>query len=147
MSNVRSSGPKRGLKAGSRRIDDAAALDRAVERLGDDARADAGQLAAVELRLAQDVEPQRGPLEERLALLGAVRSARLAPPSPSRSCASVSGVTATPLLCRKATISWPEASLHHRRAREVAEREVRDDRVGGELRLVEASRAAARRAG
>ena len=43
----------------------AARLDRAVERLGDDPRADPVQLAAVALRLAQDVEPERRALDER----------------------------------------------------------------------------------
>ena len=68
MSKVLSFGPSVGLE---RRVADdrvAAALDRAVEGLGDDPRADAGQAAAVELGLAQDVEPQRRVLEERRAL-------------------------------------------------------------------------------
>src|SRR6476660_2277338 len=45
-----------------------AALDRAVERLGRDPCADGVQLALVELGLAQDVEPQRRVVEQRIEL-------------------------------------------------------------------------------
>ena len=44
---------ERGLERRVATIEIAAALHRAVEGLGDDARADPGQPAAVELRLAQ----------------------------------------------------------------------------------------------
>ena len=39
-----------------------------MERLGDDAGADARELAAVQLGLTQDVEPERRPRDDRVAL-------------------------------------------------------------------------------
>ena len=63
-------GPSERLKGGVANDRVVAALDRAVERLGDDPRADALQPALVELGLAQDVEP------ERRILISAVRWAR-----------------------------------------------------------------------
>ena len=57
-------GPERRMPGRVADDRDLASLDRAVEGLGDDARADPLQLAAVELGLAQDVEPQRRVLEQ-----------------------------------------------------------------------------------
>ena len=68
MRNVELSGPSVGRQAGIADDREPAALHRAVERLRDDAGADAAEPPAVELGLAQDVEPQRRVLEQRLAL-------------------------------------------------------------------------------
>ena len=57
-------GPSIGLKPGRGRSS-VAPFHRAVERLRDDPRADTGQLAAVQLRLAEDVEPERRVGQER----------------------------------------------------------------------------------
>ena len=63
-----------GRVAHDRRV---AALHGAMKRLGDDARTDAGQLAAVELRLAEDVEEQRRVIQDGRSLrLGRDRRAR-----------------------------------------------------------------------
>ena len=103
-------GPRLGSNAASLHDRAPAALDRPVDRLGHDPGADAVEPAAVELGLAQDVEPQRRVLEERRRAPRQSSADRLAPPSPSRICALVSGVTATPLDCRRAAMPCPVAS-------------------------------------
>ena len=68
MRKVSLFGPSVGRQAGSRTIERRAALDRAVEGLHHDPRADSVQPAAVELGLAQDVEPERGVAKQRGSL-------------------------------------------------------------------------------
>ena len=60
--------PQVRAEAGLRTMECDAALHRPVEGLHDQARADAGQPAVVELGLAQDVEPERRVREEGVAL-------------------------------------------------------------------------------
>ena len=87
-----------------------AALHRPVEGLGDDAAADAGEPATVELGLAQHVEPQGVRVATSLRSAGASWSST-APPLPLRIWPLVSAFTATPLLFRNVTICCPLASL------------------------------------
>jgi hypothetical protein len=68
-----------------------AAFHRPMEHLGDDAPAHPGQTAVVQLRLAQDVEPERRVGDQRVPLLGR-EIGRTAPPLPFI-CSPVSGVT------------------------------------------------------
>ena len=98
-----SRGPSDGVNDSSRTIENVAPLHRPVERLRDEPRAHALQLAAVELRLAQEVEPERRPLQEPGSLL-VVRLSRLAPLLPSRICAFVSVVSVDALALQERPI-------------------------------------------
>ena len=108
-----------------------AALHRAVERLGDDPGADARQLAAVQLGLAEDVEPERRPGDEasRSVCVRALRARRRA--GAVADLRVREGLTFTPLLFRNVAICWPVASVHHVRPRQVAEGEVVRSGPGG----------------
>ena len=111
MRNVEAFGPERRRPRRVAHDRELAALHRPVERLADDARADAAQLAVVELRLAQDVEPQRRVGHQRVALrLGQLveRRRRCRRCGSGRSSAS-SG--SGPCSSGTSTICWPVASF------------------------------------
>ena len=86
--------------------------------------ADALEPAAVELGLAQDVEPQRRVRRASAARCFLVRPSSVAPPLPSRIWALVSALTLTPLLLHERGHLLAGRELDHLRARQVAEGQV-----------------------
>jgi hypothetical protein len=61
-------GAEGGFEGGVADDRELARLDRAVERFGDDAGADAGEFSVVELGFAEDVEPKRRVREQGVSL-------------------------------------------------------------------------------